>query len=288
MKSSSTHKRSRPVAGWVQALFLSLWILPGSAAIPARADELKAETAAAFARYIGATEARMSDDVRLNQFLVVDRLPDSQRREAYLQLRRSQSYIEELHTEDEDHPFLIPNGQIHHLAGVIFIPNATLSKTIAVIEDYDNQTRIYKSEIRRSKLVEQNGMESKIYLQFVNKSIVTVVLNVYFDVTDTQFGNTRRQAASRSTRIAEVANPGSANEYERRDRDSHGYLWRFNNYWRIEEKDGGVYVQNESVTLSRTFPEVLAWLINPLIKNIPRNILLNLLTDTRKSVADSR
>ena len=84
-------------------------------------------------------------------------------------------------------------------------------------------------------------------------------------------------------------NPGSTNEYERRDPDSHGYLWRFNNYWRIEEKDGGVYVQNESVTLSRTFPEVLAWLINPLIKNIPRNILLNLLTDTRENpVANSR
>jgi hypothetical protein len=268
----------------MQTVLLLLWILPGLVAITAHADELKPETAAAFERYIGVTEARMDNDIRLNQFLVVDRLPDSRRQEAYDQLHRNQTYIEELHVAEDHRPFPIPNGQIHHLAGVIFIPHATLSETIAVIEDYDNETNIYKPEIRRSKLVEHNGNESKIYLQFVDKSIVTVVLNVYFDVSDTRFGNTQRQAASRSTRIAEVANPGSVNEYERRDGNDHGYLWRFNNYWRIEEKDGGVYVQNESVTLSRTFPEIIAWLINPLIKNISRDILLDLLTDTRKAV----
>ena len=272
----------------MRAVLLLLWILLGLVGVSAHADELRPETSVAFERYIAATEARMDNDIRLNQFLVVDRLPDSQRQEAYDQLHRSQIYIEELHTQEDHHPFPIPNGLIHHWAGVMFIPNATLSETIAVIEDYDNETNIYKTEIRRSKLVEHNGNESKIYLQFVNKSIFTVVLNVYFDVSDTRFGSTRCQAASRSTRIAEVANPGSPNEYERRDGNDHGYLWRFNNYWRIEEKDGGVYVQNESVTLSRTFPEILAWLINPLIKNIPRDVLLELLTDTRKAVATSR
>jgi hypothetical protein len=271
----------------VQTVLL-LWILPGLVAISAHADELKPETSAAFDRYIGATEARMDNDVRLNQFLVIDRLPDSPRHEAYDQLHRSQIHIEELHTEEDNHPFPIPNGQIHHWAGVTFIPDATLSKTIAVIEDYDNETNTYSPEIRRAKLIERDGNESKIYLQFVNKSVVTVVLNVYFDVRDTRFGNTRLQATSRSTRITEVANPGRPDEYERRDPDSHGYLWRFNNYWRIEEKDGGVYIQNESVTLSRTFPDLLAWLINPLIKDISRDILLELLTDTRKAVVASR
>ena len=35
----------------------------------------------------------------------------------------------------------------------------------------------------------------------------------------------------------------------------HGFLWRFDNYWRLEERDGGVYVQVESVTLSRGVPD---------------------------------
>jgi hypothetical protein len=67
-----------------------LWILPGLFGVSDYSDELKPETAAAFVRYIGATEARMADDIRLDQFLVVDRLPNSQRQEAYEQLHRGQ------------------------------------------------------------------------------------------------------------------------------------------------------------------------------------------------------
>jgi len=59
-------------------------------------------------------------------------------------------------------------------------------------------------------------------------------------------------------------------------------------YWRIEEKDGGVYVQNESVSLSRTVPALLAFIVNPLVKSIPRNVLIHLLTDTRNAVVKSQ
>jgi hypothetical protein len=61
-------------------------------------------------------------------------------------------------------------------------------------------------------------------------------------------------------------------------------MWRFYTYWRIEEKDGGVYVQNESVSLSRTVPALLAFVVNPLVKSIPRNVLIHWLTDTRNAV----
>ena len=79
----------------------------------------------------------MDEDVRLNQFLVIDRLPDLQRKEAYDQLQRGQAYIEELHTKQDDHPIHIPNGLVHHWVGVIFIPKATLSETLAVLNDYE-------------------------------------------------------------------------------------------------------------------------------------------------------
>jgi hypothetical protein len=60
-------------------------------------------------------------------------------------------------------------------------------------------------------------------------------------------------------------------------------MWRLYTYWRIEEKDGGVYVQNESVFLSRTVPALLAFVVNPLVNSIPRNVLIHLLTDTRNT-----
>jgi hypothetical protein len=81
-----------------------------------------------------------------------------------------------------------------------------------------------------------------------------------------------------------VENVDSPNEHEKPVGNDHGYMWRLYTYWRIEEKDGGVYVQNESVSLSRTVPALLAFIVNPLVKSIPRNVLIHLLTDTRNAV----
>jgi hypothetical protein len=288
LRHSQTRKHTRSFKRQLQKLVLWFWILPGLFAISTNASELKTETIAAFDRYIAATEARMDEEVRLHQFLVMDRLPDVQRKEAYDQLQRGQAYIEELQTQQDHRPIHIPNGLIHHWAGVMFIPNGTLSETDAVLQDYENEPSIYNPEIRRSKLIERRGNRSKIYLQFYNKSIITVVLDAYFDVIETHIGSTRLQSASRSTRIVEVVNPGSPNEHERTDGNDHGYMWRLYSYWRIEEKGGGVYIQNESITLTRTVPVMLAWLINPLTKSIPREVLLDMLTDTKKAVLKAK
>ena len=61
-------------------------------------------------------------------------------------------------------------------------------------------------------------------------------------------------------------------------------MWRLDTYWRMEEKDGGVYIQNESVELSRTVPPILAWFVNPFIKSILRNVLVGLLSNTRNQI----
>lgn len=260
------------------------WLVAGLAGAAAHATELKPETTAAFDRYIRATEARMDDDARHDHFLIIDGLPPSQRREVYDQLQRGEIYIEPLHTREDNRPIHVPRGLIHHWAGVIFIPKARLSDVLAVLQDYDAQQNIYKPEVRRSKLIERRGEQAKIFLQLFNKSVVTVVLDAEFDVSDTQFGSTQHQIAVRSTRIAEVNNLGRPDEHELPLGKEHGYMWRLYSYWRIEEKDGGVYVQNESIELSRTVPALLAWLVDPLIKSIPRDILRSLLSSTRKAV----
>jgi hypothetical protein len=282
--SGHPSRRTHLLTGQTQTLFLVFMILSGLAGTSTCAGQVKPETATAFDRYVAVTQARMDDDLRLNQFLAIDRLPDSQSKEAYDQLQRGEIYIQELHSTEEGRPIHIPGGLIHHWVGVIFIPKATLSEIDAVLNDFDHEPEIYKPEIRRARVIERNGNESKICLQLYNKSLVTVVLNEYSDVIETQIGRTRIQSVSRSTRVAEVMNPGSPDEHERTDGNDHGYMWRLYSYWRIEEKDGGVYVQNESLTLTRTVPAMLAWLINPLVKSIPHDVLFHLLTNTRNAV----
>ncbi len=102
----------------------------------------------------------------------------------------------------------------------------------------------------------------------------------------------RTHSRSYSTRIAELENPDRSDEREKPIGKDRGFLWRLNSYWRFQEKDGGVYVQLESVALSRSVPALLAWVVNPLLKSIPREYLSRLLTSTRvaltnKSAADT-
>jgi hypothetical protein len=275
---------------WIESskvISLLRWLVVGVLVAPTQAAELKSDTAAAFDRYIRATEAQHADDLRSEHFLVIDRLPGESRHEIYTKVQQGQIYIEQLHTKEDGRPIHIPGGLVHHWAGVIFIPGANLSQVLAVLQDYDNHNNVYKPDVRRSKLLEHNGNEFKIYLQFYRKSIVTVVINANFDVHYTMSGATRALSQSYSTRIAEVEHPDKPNEHELPVGNDHGYLWRLDNYWRVEEKDGGTYLQVESVGLSRSIPAIFAWLINPLVRNIPRTVLSNLLNATRRAVTNN-
>jgi len=52
----------------------------------------------------------------------------------------------------------------------------------------------------------------------------------------------------------------------------------------MEERDGGVYVQNEAVSLTRDIPGVLAWMIEPFLTSIPKESLEMTLEATRRGV----
>ena len=250
----------------------------------ADAVELKSETAAAFDRYVHATERRMEDDLRADRFLVVNTLPEIAREQVYAELKRGQFYIAPLRSKENGKPIPVPGGLIHHWVGVAFIPGVTLSRTLAVLQDYDNHKAIYKPDVRDSKLLSCGGNDFKVFLQFYRKSAVTVVVNVNLDIQYSLLGTARATSKSYSTRISEVENAGQQDEHELPVGNDHGYVWRLYSYWRIEEKDGGTYIQVESVGLSRTIPWAIAWLVDPLTRSIPRNVLFRLLDSTRIAV----
>jgi hypothetical protein len=224
----------------------------------AEAAELKKETAAAFDHYIGASEQRIKSELPNGPFLFVDELPEKRRGEAYAQLRDGQILMQPVNIKAQGHLIDVPQGLIHDWIGVLFIPNASLAQTLAVVQDYDNHQNIYKPEVRHSKLLQRSGDTFKVSLQFYKKSLVTVVINADFDINYERFGTNRVVSRSYSTRLAEVENAGQADERELPVDDAHGYLWRLYSYWRFEERDGGVYVQLESIGLSRGVPVIIA------------------------------
>jgi hypothetical protein len=267
-------------AGWLASACLIAGLL-----VPrANAKELKRQTATAFDRYIRVTERQMVTDLQRGDFLVIDRLPDADRKQSYTQLSQGRFYIEELHSKEGGKPVPVPGGLVHDWVGVAFIPGATLSRTLSVLQDYNNFMTIYKPSVLKSKLLERSDNHFRVYLQLYRKSLIAVILNADFDIQYTPLGPSRAMSKSYSTRIAEVVDAGKTDEHELPPAAAHGYVWRLDNYWRIEEKDGGVYIQDESIALSRTIPWWIAWLINPLLRSIPRSALAEVLSDTRKAV----
>jgi hypothetical protein len=266
----------------VLILTLEIVFLRGA---PAHAAELKPKTLQAFNHYVELTEVRMERELRDGQpFLWVDGTPEPRRQALYNQLRRGEVPIEHAETREQGKPIKIPDGLVHHWVGMIFVPGATLQQTLAVVQDYDHHQEYFKPSVRRSRLLERDGNDYKVFLQLYRKTIVTAVFNADFNVRYIQVDGTRVYSRSYSTRIAEVENFGESDERERPVGRDHGYLWRLYSYWRFEQKDGGVYLQLESVALSRPVPTLLAWLINPLLSRLPRETISQTLNATRTEV----
>jgi len=91
-----------------------------------------------------------------------------------------------------------------------------------------------------------------------------------------------------STRVQEVQDAGTSSERELPVGNDGGYLWRINSYWRFLERDGGVYVQCESVSLSRDIPFGLGWVVGPFVTSIPRESLTFTLETTRRVLQEGR
>ena len=249
----------------------------------AAAAELKQKTIEGFERYVRATEDRMALG-NANSFLWIDQVQQQQADAHLLALRRGEVFIESLRTEEDGQSIEVPDGMVHHWIGIVFIPGATIEQTQAVLQDYDNHQKTYGPYVRRSKLIERDGDSFQIYLQFYRKTFITAALNANFDVRYVPVDDTRVTSRSYSTRIAEIENFGEPDEREKPVGTGRGFLWRLNTYGRLLERDGGVYFQLESIALTRRVPTGWGWLINPLVRRVPRESLSLLLNGTKKAV----
>ena len=245
--------------------------------------DLKPQTREAFSRYVQATEARLQKELgRPDAFLYVENLPEPRRSGVLEELRRGDIFMERLRTRDAaGREIEAPDGIIHHWFGAVFIPGATLRQTLDFVQDYDRHQDFYKPEVVRSRLVSRQGNDFKIYYRLRKKKIITVTLNTDHDVHYFPVDSKHCYSRSYATRIAEVVDADTPQEREKPVGRDGGFLWRLNSYWRFEEKHGGVYVECESISLTRDIPTGLGWLIKPFITGIPRESLQMTMGSTR-------
>ena len=273
-----TRRRDRVAQGWVFATLLGI-----AAGASVTAAELQQRTAAAFDRYVRATESRL----KTGPFLWVDGLTGARRSEALALMQGGMLFIDSPRTLEAGREIDVPDGLVHHWVGTAFVQGATVAQTLAILQDYDRHDRIYAPAVARSKLLSRDGDRFRLFLRFKMKKVITVVVNSEHEALFTNAGSDRSEGWIRSTRIAEVESPDESGEREKPVGQDGGYLWRLNTYWRLLARDGGVYIQCESVSLTRGIPIGLGWLVGPFVTSIPKESLTFTLETTRKQLVRS-
>ena len=251
--------------------------------------KLRTVTTEAFERYLHLTEARNESELRRGTSLLwIDALPEVERATAYEALKRGEVKMQKLSTLEDGQTIKCPGGMIHHWVGLIFIPGVKLDNVLAVLQDYDHHSVYYAPDVERSKTESRDGDHFRAFLRFRRHKVITVVLNTNHDVRYFRDAPDRAHSRSSAVRIAEVENAGRSDEREKTPGDDGGFLWRMETWWRMQARDGGVYVQSEVASLTRDIPTGLGWLIGPFVTSIPRESLTFTLQATRKAVEAHR
>ncbi len=249
----------------------------------------KPSTAEAFNRYVRLTDARSDSELkRVSGLLWIDGLPEAERARAYEDLKHGAVKMRKLETLDNGRAIETPGGLVHHWVGLAFIPGAKLQDVLDVLQDYNQHAVYYAPDVERSKLESRDGDHFRVFLRFRRHKVVTVVLNTEHDVRYFRDSATRAHSRSSAVRIAQVENAGKSDEREKTPGDDDGFLWRMETWWQMVESDGGVYVQSEVVSLTRSIPAGLGWLIGPFVTSIPKETLAFTMEATRKAVLAKR
>ncbi len=174
----------------------------------------------------------------------------------------------------------VPGAMIHHWRGAVFVPGAKLDDLLKKLQSGDVGPK--QEDVLQSRVLERGPDRMKVYLQLQRTKLVTVVYNTEHVVTFKRYGAGRASSASTATKIVEVDSPGTPSEREVPPGQDRGFMWRWNAYWRYEQVPGGVIAECESVSLSRTIPSVLYYVVAPLINSTARESMDRTLTKFRE------
>ena len=199
----------------------------------------------------------------------------------FVRLRRGDLIVDQLTTGVGAE---LPEALLHDWRGAAFVPGGKAADFERLMKDFNAYPKIYAPQVLSAKILEHDGDHFEVTMRVRQKHVLTVVMDTAYDVTYGRLDAARGYSISRSTQIAEIESPGTAHERTLNPGEEHGFLWRMNTYWSYEERDGGLYIEIESVSLSRSIPTGLGWAIGPFIESVPRDSLEFTLRATRDAL----
>jgi hypothetical protein len=176
-------------------------------------------------------------------------------------------------------PVEVKGGLIHDWVAAAVAPGASMLSVLELLQDYPSYRVNYAPSVIDSRLLSMEGDTWRVYLKLFKKQVLTAILNTEYDVKYRRLSTNRWSMISRSTKIAEVDNGR-----ELPVGTGHGFLWRLNAYWLLEQRGEGVYMECRAISLSRDVPTGLGWIIKPMVTTVPRESLRDTMQATIKAL----
>jgi hypothetical protein len=219
-----------------------------------------------FSAYMRGVEARLTGQHRSqNGFLA----PVAVGQGGATRLRKGELIVEKLTATD----LSSEGAMLHHWRGTAFAPGATAADFERLMKDFEAYPQRFAPQVIRATVLAQQGDGFRAVMRVRQKHVITVVMDTAYDITFARLDGQHGYTISRSTQIDEVDGAGTKSERVLSGAEEHGFLWRLNTYWSYEERDGGLYMQIESVSLTRAVPRGLGWVVGPFVESVPRESL---------------
>jgi hypothetical protein len=171
----------------------------------------------------------------------------------------------------EDGIIAVPGGLVHHWAGSTFIAGASLQDVLAVSYAYDEYRAVYKPIIA-SRLLGREGNTYRVLLRIRESGAgLSAILDVTSRVQYFYPHSRSVYSTSASDEIREIRNAGRTNEHSLSPGHDSGYLWRAATFTHFLQRDSGVLIEMEAIGLSRGYPALLAWIIEPVARRLGRS-----------------
>jgi hypothetical protein len=138
-------------------------------------------------------------------------------------------------------------------------------------------------------LLERNGDTCRVQIRIKESAAgISAVLDVTSQVQYFRPNDNSAYSISNSEQVREVKDAGTSRERLLPAGKDNGYLWRAATFNRLVAQNGGLFVEMETLGLSRSFPPLLSWVFEPIARRLGRKSVELSLREFTQAVRTSR
>ncbi len=171
----------------------------------------------------------------------------------------------------------VPDALVHHWRGRTFVPHVDLQTVLARVRRVE--TLLRQPDVVTARILPQGPDRDLVMLAITRSQVLTAHYDTEHDVRYTTLTPGRVASDSVATRIREIGGPGDL-----APREDRGFLWALRAWWRYEAVPGGVLIECESVSLSRSVPYVVRPVVGPMVTRFARESMERTLRSLRAAL----